>query len=88
MPLAYSSAFTMAAVEKSFRVTGIWPVDASQIAGHLHHAVGAVPPPAIAVHEIVGKSKEEKDSLDFYLLLFFFFLISNVIFLFFIKKFF
>jgi hypothetical protein len=40
LPRAYSSAFTMDTIIRSFRVTGIWPVDASQVADRLHHADG------------------------------------------------
>jgi hypothetical protein len=81
VPLAVSSAFTGSTIIRCFRVTGIWPVDISQIAGRLHHAKeesGSAAPPAL--EENVSSTSARKDhgfSFSHSLFSFFFFFLFN-----------
>jgi hypothetical protein len=65
LPRAYSSAFTFESVIRSFRVTGIWPVDASQVADSLHYDEdeGGPAPPSVAGQPAVAKRKERDEGL-------------------------
>jgi hypothetical protein len=74
LPLAYSSAFTMATIQAGFRDAGLWPVDPSVIAPNLHHAEAKAVSTSPLLPQQPQKSQPTPARSCFFLLFFFFLL--------------